>query len=237
MIMKSINSTKFNKCIRNEGDADGLFRFVGSPLPGNERGDEETPGNQMGGGCAPSNLTALGGLGEDGCVVGKQHVYPRGRAEARQVNQQKSLGETQETGLSLPLVVDANIFLAAIIRESITRSLLFDPRFNLFAPQFLFSEVEAHVVDDAELRRKTGLDCFQLRALFHRLSSCVRVVSAEQYSAKLREALVLASHDADAPYLAAAMSLNCALWSNGADMKKQKKVVVFTTAELVRLLC
>ncbi len=134
------------------------------------------------------------------------------------------------------LVVDANILLAAVIRDSLTRSLLLDGRLELYAPADLFDETVRHVTSDVEIIRKTKLSPAQLRSVLSAASSTIHFVPNEAYANNLQRALGLAAHPEDAPYLALAMSLNCPLWSNDADMRRQDKVSFLTTAQLVEQL-
>lgn len=50
------------------------------------------------------------------------------------------------------------------------------------------------------------------------------------------EALQLAPHAEDAPYLGLAMHLHLALWSNDAGLKRQNVVTVYATHELLKLI-
>ena len=49
------------------------------------------------------------------------------------------------------LVVDANILIAALIRDSTTRKLLLSEKFELVAPEFLAGEIDKHI---AEISKK-----------------------------------------------------------------------------------
>lgn len=40
----------------------------------------------------------------------------------------------------------------------------------------------------------------------------------------------------DTVFVALALALNCVIWSNDADFKRQKNVMVYTTEELLKML-
>jgi len=44
----------------------------------------------------------------------------------------------------MKLVVDANIIIAALIRQSATRLLLMDEGLELFSPEYMLAELEEH---------------------------------------------------------------------------------------------
>ncbi|MBI5332429.1 MAG: hypothetical protein HZB65_02565 [Candidatus Aenigmarchaeota archaeon] len=52
----------------------------------------------------------------------------------------------------MDLVVDANILFSALIKDSFAHNLLFNERFHLFTPDYIFSEFEKH---KEEILKKT----------------------------------------------------------------------------------
>ena len=58
----------------------------------------------------------------------------------------------------------------------------------------------------------------------------------EDYQSRYSEALGLAPHPEDAPYLALALKLEIPVWSNDSGMKRQKSVKVFATHDLLKKL-
>ncbi len=139
------------------------------------------------------------------------------------------------------LVVDANVLLSGIVRDSVTRSLLLDSRLELFAPAHLLKEVERHVLQDEEIQRKTKLGSEELGAIYAHLLKSIKTIHAslrerKEYEKNLAVALKLATHPEDAPYLAAALTLDCPVWSNDAGLSRQQKVPVITTAKLVETM-
>ena len=62
----------------------------------------------------------------------------------------------------MELVLDANILFAALIKESHTRHLILNGPMQLYAPEFLLEQMEAHL---NTLTSKTGLSHDQLREL------------------------------------------------------------------------
>lgn len=52
----------------------------------------------------------------------------------------------------------------------------------------------------------------------------------------MEEAVAVSPDADDAMYFALAMKHNCAVWSNDKALKKQDKVMVFGTSELLRKL-
>ena len=62
------------------------------------------------------------------------------------------------------------------------------------------------------------------------------MVPLKSYKPYLREALSLAPHEEDAPYLALALFLDIAIGSNDRGLKIQNRVRIYSTAELLTSL-
>jgi predicted nucleic acid-binding protein len=87
-------------------------------------------------------------------------------------------------------------------------------------------------------KKKTGLDHKDLQWIYTQLIKQIRILPAladDVYGRNLTVAQGLAVHQEDAPYLAAALTLKCAIWSNDSDMNRQQSVPVITTSELIKI--
>jgi predicted nucleic acid-binding protein len=134
------------------------------------------------------------------------------------------------------LVVDANILLAAFLKEALTRELLLDSRLDLAAPEHLLSETFRHLRTSASIRKRIGLSSKEIETLFLLLTQRIQVFPETSYQSVMTKALTLAPHRQDAPYLALALILKAAVWSNDKGMKKQPIVTVYSTSELLAML-
>lgn len=136
----------------------------------------------------------------------------------------------------MQLVVDANILLAAFLREAVTRELLLESRLDLVAPEHLLAETLRHLHTSAPLRKRIGLSSKDVEALFGLLTQRIRVFPEISYQSLMAKTLTLAPHPEDAPYLALALMLKSGVWSNDKGMKQQTMVAVYSTKELLAVL-
>ena len=128
----------------------------------------------------------------------------------------------------MKLVVDANILFAALIKNGVTRRLWLCPDVELYAPSFLYAEISKH---ERMLEEKyAGYP--PLAKLAALLLKRVKFVSDSSFEPFLPAAASLLRDEKDWSYLAAALALNASVWSNDAGFKKQRRVRVFSTAEL-----
>ncbi len=136
----------------------------------------------------------------------------------------------------MELVVDANILVAGALRAAVTRELLLDNRLTLWSPEHILVESERNLSSLVLLPRLSNLSKADVMDALDQITDRIRVIPISGFRTQLQEAHRLAPHPEDAPYLALAMHLHCALWSNDAGFKKQKLVPVFATHELLAML-
>jgi len=70
----------------------------------------------------------------------------------------------------------------------------------------------------------------------HMLKDIITVVPKEEYSKFIEEAEEFSPDPKDTLYLALALKLKCAVWSNDEKIKNQDKVKVYSTQDLKREL-
>jgi predicted nucleic acid-binding protein len=136
------------------------------------------------------------------------------------------------------LVVDANELFAGIIArgkelQSWTLDILFSDEVEFFAPFRLLAELEKN---RDEIRDKSGFSSMDFEAFVSILKLRVGFIPIEQFLDEIPEAKKLAPHLKDVEYFALALKLDCPIWSNEKAFKKQSKVKVFSTSDLISFL-
>ncbi|MCK4736435.1 MAG: hypothetical protein KAT65_28535 [Methanophagales archaeon] len=131
------------------------------------------------------------------------------------------------------VIVDANKVFAAFIAEGIVHDLLFSGKFKPVGPEKLLEEVEKHKEEIAEKAEKKLED---IELAIKLLEPEFEIFSRLEYTARLSEGLKLAPHPKDVEYFALALKLDFSIWSNEKAFKKQSKVKVFSTSDLISFL-
>ncbi len=131
------------------------------------------------------------------------------------------------------IVIDANVLFSALIKPGITRRILLFSDFELFAPEFSIIEFKKHF---PELKDKTGLPTEELNRLLDNLidSAGIMLVPFEDFKSKRTLAEEISPDAGDSAYFALALQLNCPIWSNDKALKKQEKVKIISTKELLK---
>ena len=132
----------------------------------------------------------------------------------------------------MQLVVDTNVFAAAIIRKGDTRRLLFSGEHMLYSPERVRIEIARNA---AEFMKKAGVSENEFNEIVELVFENIIIVPAGEYKGNKEEAKRLCpkNHEADWPFLGLALKLNCPLWTGDASLQEQDKVKIITTKQLI----
>jgi predicted nucleic acid-binding protein len=129
-------------------------------------------------------------------------------------------------------VVDANILFSALIKNGATRKILLLSDYNFFVPDYSFWEFKKHLT---ELQRKTGLNKKELNSLLNELIEFagINTIQFNEFNYLKNLAEKISPDPDDVAYIALAAHLDCAIWSNDKELKKQNKIKIISTKELI----
>ena len=129
-------------------------------------------------------------------------------------------------------VIDTNIIFSALLKNSAARKIILSDTFDLFVPEFLFTEIIKY---EEVILKKAGMEKENLELLLLLLQSHISVIPFKMFFDFLEAAeKEMEKIDMkDAPFIALALKLKIPIWSNDLHFKKQKKVVSFNTAEII----
>ena len=137
------------------------------------------------------------------------------------------------------IVIDANILFSALIKDaSITRELITsDDIFDIYCHEFIFKELEKYKKFIISKREKNK-QLLTYKESFETLLYFINIIPTERYDDKIKEAYNIMKDidEKDTHYVALALKLNCPIWSNDTDLKKQNKVKIYNTKELLEEL-
>ncbi len=133
------------------------------------------------------------------------------------------------------LVIDTNILISALIRDSITRKIIAKSEWEFYYPEKSFHEVRKY---KNLVLEKSGMDEQEYTEMLNHLLKHVKLVPEELIHQKLDEAnKLLGKIDAaDVVFLATALSLdNSKIWSDDSHFEKQGSVKVLKTKDIVKM--
>ena len=125
------------------------------------------------------------------------------------------------------LVIDSNILLASLIRDSTVRRIIVESGWGFFYPESSFHEIRKY--KDLVLE-KSGMSEEDYTELLNHLLKHIKLVPEEEIKGNMEEAdKLLGKIDPDdVVFLATAFSIeNSKIWSDDPHLEKQDKIRVF----------
>lgn len=133
----------------------------------------------------------------------------------------------------MKIVVDTNILFSFFWQESLTRKLLITSNFELISPEIALEEIEKYA---NEICRRLKITEKEFRERLKKLKEIVKFTSKREYSQFLKEAEKISMDKADTEFFALCLRHLCFLWSNDSILKKQEKIKVLSTEEIIELM-
>ena len=136
----------------------------------------------------------------------------------------------------MKIVIDSNVLFSALIKDSATRKLILEYDDFFLFPEFIFEEMEKH---KEELFKKSKMENKDFGRLLQIILKKVMIVPNEVLLPHKKEALeIVKSIDLDdAAFIACVLAYpNSILWSDDKKLKKQTKVRVLSTQEIMNVI-
>lgn len=133
----------------------------------------------------------------------------------------------------MKIVVDTNILMSALIKDSITRKIITDSGLEFYYPEISLNELKRY---ERLILDKSRLKTLEYKKLLKNLLDNVMLISTKYFDDKINEASKMMKHidPDDVVFLACAIALNANIWSDDKDFQKQKKVNIFTTSDFIK---
>ena len=134
------------------------------------------------------------------------------------------------------LVIDTNIFISALIKEGLVRYLIVHSPFNLFIPEQELIEIKKY---ERLISEKSKKPIGEIRDLIRKLLRYISIIRNEfllDYNNQAENIMGKVDKD-DVIFIAAALSLNCPIWSDDKHFQKQKEIKILTTKDILDSYC
>jgi predicted nucleic acid-binding protein len=129
----------------------------------------------------------------------------------------------------MKIIIDANRIVAALVKQSTTRDILFDSEFEFLTPDYSISEINEH---KEELQKKAKLTTEEFDLLLSLIFERITILPEQEYSDFVKTCKVCDVDDT--PYLAACLATKAqGVWSHDPHLSKQDKAKVFTNIDLL----
>ena len=134
------------------------------------------------------------------------------------------------------LVIDTNVFMAGLLKDSIVRKVLSSENIQFFIPEHALDELEKH---KNTLIKKVNINVAEFDEMVSLLLENIELVPESKIKAKFNEAEdVMKDIDIkDSPFMAAVLSIECdGLLTFDEHFQKQNKIKIFKIKDLINIL-
>lgn len=131
----------------------------------------------------------------------------------------------------MDLIIDANILFSILIQQGKNEEILFLESIHVFAPEFLFEEFDKYkkLILEKTKRHENDFEEFLLI-----LKKKIKIIPNEETEKYIEEARITCPDKNDIDYFALALKFNCGIWSNDKNLKKQNKIKIYSTEDLIK---
>jgi len=131
------------------------------------------------------------------------------------------------------LVIDTNMIIAALIKDSKAREIIMNKDIEFISPDFVIEETYKY---EDYICEKSGLTKEEFELLLSLIFEKIKIIPVSEYETFMEEAKRIMKDMKDVPYLACALSLKCdGIWTNDKDFNKQNKIKIWYTEDLIKL--
>src|SRR3989344_3768107 len=122
----------------------------------------------------------------------------------------------------MKLVVNTNRIIAALVKDSFSRRIILHGNIELLTISISEMEIEKY---KQEILQKTSLTGEQFNRVYEKLKEKLTFLPDQVINKKMEEAkrIMDAIDKDDAPFIAAALAVKSAIWSDDNHFQKQKK--------------
>ena len=136
----------------------------------------------------------------------------------------------------MKLIIDTNILISSLLKDSTTREILLNESLNFYLPEIVLSEVNKYL---PYIIQKSELSEEEIKKLLNTLLENLILVPIDEYEKKMDEGMKIIGNidEKDTQFIALALSIeNDGIWSNDKHFEKQKKIKVFKAIDILNLL-
>lgn len=133
------------------------------------------------------------------------------------------------------IVIDTNILISALIKDSITRKIIIESSFQFAYPEVSLNELLRY---KEYILKKSGYNKEGFEIILNKLLSYINLIPLEVINTRINDAkkiMVLIDIN-DTIFLATALALdNAPIWSEDTDFDRQKKIKTIKTKDLIKI--
>lgn len=128
----------------------------------------------------------------------------------------------------MKIVIDTNIIISALLKDSMTRKIILSQKFTFLTPDYTLEEIQKY---EEYILEKAGISDQDFEIILSMMFEKVKIVNKEEYQNQME---VSQSMLKDVPFLALALSSKAdAIWTEDKHFLNQDKIKTFGTEYMI----
>jgi len=134
----------------------------------------------------------------------------------------------------MKVIIDTNKIISSLIKEGISRKILFNKNFEFFTPDYSISEIQEHKL---EIVKKTHLNDDEFEILLSLIFERISIISEDEYKPFFGKSKKLISDPDDVSFIAASLAMKAdGIWSDDHHFLEQNELKILRTEDMVDLM-
>ncbi len=134
----------------------------------------------------------------------------------------------------MKLVVDTNRIIAALIKNGISRRIIFEDSLKFITPDHSLAEIAKY---KDEILAKAYISDAELEVLLFLIFEQIEIIPKEEYENFLEEAKQLIKDIGDVPFIALCLASKAdGIWTDDAHFLDQNKTKIFRTIHMLEFM-
>jgi predicted nucleic acid-binding protein len=136
----------------------------------------------------------------------------------------------------MKLIIDTNILISSLLKDSKTREILLNESFDFYLPEIVLSEINKYL---PYISQKSKLGEDEIKRLLNTLLENIYLVPVFEYEEELNagKEIMKDIDEKDTQFMALALSIeNDGIWTNDKHFDRQNKIQVYKTIDILNRL-
>lgn len=134
----------------------------------------------------------------------------------------------------MKIVIDTNAIISSLIRDGVSRKIIFNDFFDFITPEYTLIEINNH---KSEIIKKINCSEAEFDILVSFIFENIQIISSQEYENYFEVAKDLISDIDDVVFISLALSSKAdGIWSDDSHFFEQEQIKIFRTKEMVEFL-
>ena len=130
----------------------------------------------------------------------------------------------------MKLVIDTNCIISSLIKDGISRKIIFSPAIKFITPDHTLNEISKY---KKIICKKAKIKSKEFDIIFNLIFEKITIIPKEEYKKFIRSAKKLIDDLDDVPFIALCLASKAdGIWSDDTHFKTRKEITIYRTREL-----